>query len=205
MYQLIKNKIKWIRLRREWFRRNAHNHCSITEPVDIDKIRIGRESYGMIHAHFYHNDAASLQIGSYCSIGEGTHFVCSEHDYKRLSTFPFDAYVLNVREHPSTKGAIVIEDDVWIGMGCIILSGVTIHQGAVIGAGSVVAKDVPPYAVFAGGEIKKYRFEDTVIQRLLTIDFNKLDKETVKQYREQLYCPLDENFFESGLYSKIKK
>ncbi len=205
MCKIIWDKLKWIKLRREWFRRNAHNHCSIIAPVDIDKIAIGKESYGMIHAHFYHNAAERLEIGSYCSIGENTHFVFSEHDYTRLSTFPFEEFVLGRKEQNPSKGPIILEDDVWIGMNCIILSGVTIHQGAVVGAGSVVTKDIPPYAVFAGGKIRKYRFEQDVIQKLLAIDFDRLDREAVMQYRDMLYRPLDESFFESPLYSKLKR
>lgn len=205
MYQMIKNKLKWIKMRREWFRRNAHNHCSIIEPTDIDRIKIGKESYGMIHAHFYNNEEEYLQIGNYCSIGEETHFVFGEHDYKRLSTFPFDEYVLGSREQNPTKGMIKVEDDVWIGMHCIILSGVTIHQGAVIGAGSIVRRDIPPYAVYAGGEIKRYRFERNIIERLLTVDFGKLTREMVEQYRKQLYSPLDDSFFEGDLYTQIKR
>lgn len=205
MYRMIKDRLKWIRMRREWFRRNKHNHCSIMEPTDIDKIKIGKESYGMIHAHFYNNEAERLVIGNYCSIGEGTHFVLGEHDYKRLSTFPFDECVLGNKEQNPTRGAITIEDDVWIGMYCMILSGVTIHQGAVIGAGSVVRKDIPPYAVYAGGKIRKYRFEKNVIEKLLMIDFEKLDKELIEQYRALLYRSLDDGFFESELYAKIKR
>ncbi|VVS91972.1 DapH/DapD/GlmU-related protein [Desulfoluna spongiiphila] len=48
------------------------------------------------------------------------------------------------------QGAITIEDDVWIGAGAIILAGVTVGKGCVIGAGSVVTKDVPEYCVAAG-------------------------------------------------------
>lgn len=64
----------------------------------------------------------------------------------------------NIVDNKSWQGIdmapVVIEDKVWIGCNCIILKGVTIGEGAVIGAGSVVSKDVPPYTVFAGNPAK---------------------------------------------------
>ncbi len=51
--------------------------------------------------------------------------------------------------HPE-KGSLEVKDDVWIGFGAVVLSGITIGRGAVVAAGSVVTKDVPPYAIVAG-------------------------------------------------------
>lgn len=75
----------------------------------------------------------------------------------------------------SCKGAIIVDDDVWIGESAIIMAGVHIGRGAVIGAGAVVTKDVPPYAVAVGtpAKIVKYRFDHETIDKLLKIDFNK--------------------------------
>ena len=63
---------------------------------------------------------------------------------------------------------MIIGDDVWIGMDATILSGVTIGQGAVIAAGSVVVKDIPPYAIVGGNPAKviKYRFDEKTINSL---------------------------------------
>jgi chloramphenicol O-acetyltransferase type B len=52
---------------------------------------------------------------------------------------------------------IIIEDDVWIGVGCTVLSGITIGIGSVVAAGSVVTKDVEPYTIYAGNPAKKIR------------------------------------------------
>jgi len=73
--------------------------------------------------------------------------------------------------HPSCKGDIIIENDVWIGATATIMSGVKISNGAVVGAGSVVTKDVPPYAIVAGNPAKvvKYRFTEEQIEKLLSI------------------------------------
>lgn len=76
-------------------------------------------------------------------------------------------YICDVKEKlPENDADIVIEDDVWIGAGSIILKGVTVGEGSVIGAGSVVTKDVPPYAVVAGNPAKviKYRFSEEEIK-----------------------------------------
>jgi acetyltransferase-like isoleucine patch superfamily enzyme len=64
--------------------------------------------------------------------------------------------------HPSCKGNIIIQNDVWIGAKSTIMSGVKISNGSVVGAGSVVTKDVPPYAIVAGNPAKvvKYRFTE---------------------------------------------
>lgn len=71
--------------------------------------------------------------------------------------------------HPRCKGDVIIENDVWIGWGCTIFSGVRIGSGSVIGARSVVTKDVPPYAVVAGNPVKvvKYCFDQSTINSLL--------------------------------------
>ena len=71
--------------------------------------------------------------------------------------------------HPSTRGDVIIGNDVWLGSGCTIMSGVKIGDGAVIAANSTVTKDVPSYAIFAGNPAKvvKYRFTDKQIKELL--------------------------------------
>lgn len=73
------------------------------------------------------------------------------------------------------------DDDVWIGESAIIMAGVHIGRGAVIGAGAVVTKDVPPYAVAVGtpAKVVKYRFDYETIDKLLRIDFNKINKEEI--------------------------
>ncbi len=116
----------------------------------------------------------NLQIGNYCSIAKNVHFILDRnHDYKAVSTakLPF----LPAEENPSffirRKGQILIENDVWVGHGATIMSGITIHDGAVVAAMSVVTKDVPPYAIVGGNPAKiiGYRFSAEQIQKLLTI------------------------------------
>ena len=76
-----------------------------------------------------------------------------------------------------SKGKIIIEDDVWIGKGATILSGVTLGKGCIVGAKAVVAKDVPPYAIVVGNpsEIIKYRFDDNIIKILKDLAYDKIN------------------------------
>ena len=92
-----------------------------------------------------------------------------------------------------SRGDIVVGDDVWIGFGAAILSGVHIGQGAVIGAGAVVTKDVPPYCVVGGNPAKtiRYRFEEPVMEYLKTLDYGKLTDELVREHMEDLYLKID--------------
>ena len=87
----------------------------------------------------------------------------------------------------------MVDDDVWIGYGVIVMSGVHIGQGAVIAAGAVVTKDVPPYAIVGGvpSKVIKYRFNQSIIGFLLTLDYEKLDTELVQSHIDELYSPID--------------
>lgn len=166
--------------KRKWRKLNKHNH---TFPGNFDmpmeKVAIGNYTYGRIDARFYEQKNEELIIGNFCSIADGTVFICGgNHNYKFLSTYPF-GYYFDHKFVSFSKGPIVIEDDVWIGFGCLILSGVKIGKGAIIGAGSVITKDIPPYAIVCGNPAKviKYRFDENLIKQLLDVDFSKLNKE----------------------------
>lgn len=205
MFRVIIRRIKQIlelnKCLKEWRQKNSHNNTTIEKVFDIDKVEVGNETYGVINPYFYGNPDCRLKIGSYCSIAEGTKFVYGGHDYKRPTTFPIDYYILGQNEINTIKGPITVGDDVWIGMNAIILSGVTIGQGAVIGANSVVAKDVPPYAIYAGGRIIKYRFDEETIEKLLNFDFSTVLKEEIAQNRDLLYKNDGLSvFFASDLY-----
>lgn len=99
-----------------------------------NEVMIGRDN-SFIPAHA--NEENKIVIGNNVRLGPGIIFFGNSHDYSYLDL-------------PDKGGAIYIEDHVWIGGGCRILPGVTIHEGSVVAAGSVVSKDVPPYSVVAG-------------------------------------------------------
>lgn len=116
-----------------------------------------------------------LKIGKFCSIADGvTILLGGEHRTDWISTYPFNKFLdlaQTVEGHPGTKGDVVIQNDVWIGANTTILSGVTIHNGAVVGAGSLVCKDVPPYAVVAGNPARqiRLRFAENLVAELVKI------------------------------------
>lgn len=103
---------------------------------------------------------AIIEIGEFTSIGDRTEIHCSNK--VKIGNNVLISWDVNIIENDyhvaggSEKAAskIIIEDDVWIGAKSIILKNVTIGKGAIVGAGAVVTKDVPPYALFAGNPAK---------------------------------------------------
>lgn len=192
----------------DWRKNNMHNFTSISPmvfPDDrniCDVISVGKGTYGNINLRWFYGNDEHLSIGNYCSIAEGVVFLTSgNHHMDRVSSFPFAHYYhMGEKYYPPFKGQIVVQDDVWIGLNVIVLSGVTIGQGAVIGAGSVVAKDVPPYAIYVGNKVVKYRFDNDIIEKLLRFDYSKLEEQDIIDNKNWLNAKLDNGFFESEFY-----
>jgi serine acetyltransferase len=103
--------------------------------------------------------------------------------------------------HPTCKGNITIENDVWIGSKSTIMSGVKIHNGAVVGANSVVTKDVPPYAIVAGNpaQIIKFRFDVDQIQALQEIRWWNWDEEKIKKEAMELWSTNIDDFIQKHI------
>ncbi len=180
---------------RKWRKKNVHNKTFLTAPLfDVNCVSVGKETYGPINVEMSRHDTF-LKIGNFCSIANGVTFVLSaEHNINLISTYPFKVLYTNTADSEAlSKGDIVVDDDVWIGYGVTILSGVHIGQGAVIAAGAVVTKDVEPYQIVAGVPAKpiKYRFDKELINELLKVDFSALDRETVEKNINELYLPLE--------------
>ena len=122
----------------------------------------------------------SLRIGKFCSIACGAKFLfaSANHTQASVSTYPFPIFFeewdLDIGDVTSAwdhKGDIVIGNDVWIGYEAVVMAGVTIGDGAIIGARAVVTKDVPQYTIVGGVPARKIRrrFSDDVIARLLEL------------------------------------
>ena len=84
-----------------------------------------------------------IQIGNNCSISQHISIIASNHKYDRSSLIRSQLWDLK-------NNYVIIKDDVWVGANVVILPGVTVSRGAIIGAGSIVTKDVPEYAIILG-------------------------------------------------------
>lgn len=130
--------------------------------------------------------SAQVTIGRYCSIApyvqmhSMTQHSCIEHP-ELVST-------KQLKDYPPTlaEEKIIIGNDVWIGRNAVLLGGITIGDGAIIGAFSVVAKDIPPYAIVVGNPAKiiRYRFTEEQIQKLLQIKWWFWDDDKVEANKE---------------------
>ena len=96
-------------------------------------------------------------------------------------------------DEATSKGKIEISDDVWIGTNALILSGVHIGKGAVVAAGSVVTKDVPPFAIVGGvpAKVIKYRFPDDIIACLMKCDYSNISDDMIKEHFELFNSEMD--------------
>ncbi len=178
-----------------WKKNNSDNNIILKELFNYNKVIAGKHSYGTIDLLMHSKEPHKLYIGNFCSIAPNVLFIiASDHNYKCLSTFPFKVMVAGEKAEALSKGDIIVKDDVWIGANSTILSGVTINQGAIVAAGSVVTKDVPPYAIVGGNPAKviKYRFSEPIIQKLLKIDYSKLSDETILNNLDTMYEEITE-------------
>ncbi|MFQ6186457.1 CatB-related O-acetyltransferase [Sinorhizobium meliloti] len=129
---------------------------------------MGRYSY--INSGFIRR---AVEIGRYCSIGRNVTIGTGTHDIRGLTTSPVLPTPRNLTKYADEKRkkTVVIGHDVWIGDQVIVLNGVTIGTGAVIAAGSIVTKNVPPYAIVGGNYAKPIgpgtRFPQHICDRLL--------------------------------------
>lgn len=176
----------------QWRDLNKHNETILTRshgPINLNQLTVGRRSYGGITVWTFGNPDERLAIGSFVSIADDVTFLLGgNHPTQGFSTFPFKTKYFATLE-ATTKGAIIVGDDVWIGYNSIILSGVTIGQGAVVAAGSIVTKDVDPYSIVGGNPAKliKHRFAPEIIEKMLTIDYSKISDQSILRNRDALY------------------
>lgn len=140
-----------------------------------------------------------LQIGKFCSIACGAKFLfnSANHTLSSLSTYPFPLFFeewglekKDVTNAWDNKGDIVIGNDVWIDYEAVVLTGVTIGDGAIIGTRAVVTKNVPPYTIVGGVPAKpiKKRFSEETISALLEIQWWNWSKERIARNIGAIQC-----------------
>lgn len=179
------------KFKRIWREKNESNKTFAVNVFPIHMVKVGKCSYGPIEV-ILPNENMKINIGNYVSIGPEVKFLGGAHYYKRISTYPFQSLVYHEATMTKKNCDINIEDDVWIGYDTIIMEGVTIGKGAVIGARSIVAKDVPPYSIFVGNKVIKKRFSDGIIEKVKRIDFSAIEHSADDAYRKYCQVEVDE-------------
>ncbi len=156
----------------------------VQDPKDFEKNNV---------LYQYPINKDKLIMGKFCSVACGAKFLfnSANHSLASLSTYPFPIFfeewgldVKNIRQAWDNKGDIVIGNDVWIGYEAVVLAGVTIGDGAVIGARAVVSKDIPPYTIAAGVPAKpiRKRFSQDTIRSLLEIKWWNWSEERIARH-----------------------
>ncbi len=165
-----------------WFEPPCHIYSRF---ADWTEFRIG--AFSILQS----GRIGNLHMGRYCSVAPDVIIGANEHpvdwlgttrltyqpgiyDFHRIAGAP-DLKELDrkKRPFPTSWKVTTVGNDVWIGMGAFVKAGITIGDGAVIGAKSVVVKDVPPYSIVAGSpaKVRKYRFPDGIIERLMALQW----------------------------------
>ena len=147
----------------------------------------------------YDCDVINCEIGAFCSIADGVIIGGAQHPLNWVSTSPVfykadggTGLHLGSLDIPKNKRTI-IGHDVWIGHRAILMQGITIGNGAVIGAGAVVTKDVPPYAIVAGvpAKIIRYRFDENTIAQLQSTQWWTLPDNILRVYSNYISKPME--------------
>lgn len=149
-----------------------------------------------------HDDSASeewgplghvdkLIIGNFVCIAAEAVILMGGNSTHRLDWVSFYPFAASVKEAYQPRGDTVLKDGCWIGMRAMIMPGITIGEGAVVAAGAVVTKDVPPYTVVGGNPacMIKRRFPEADIARLLKLRLYELTEETLLQLQPLLSSP----------------
>lgn len=169
--------------------------CFIENAYGYGNIFLGRYVSISGPGTVLHSTKGKIVIGSFSSIGQNV----AINEFNHCITKPCSSFMKrrcfddNSFEEGTTKGDIIIEEDVWVGSNSCIMSGVHIGRGAIVGAGAVVTKDIPPYAIVGGvpAKILKYRFSDEAIARLENMKWWLWDKETIKKNKGFFYTDVE--------------
>ena len=160
---------------------NFEDEVRVSSNAEISHTKIGYLSSVGRYTKITHSE-----IGKFCAISWDSTINAISHPYNHLtiSAFPYVPHIGHfVVKRKQNYKKVIIKNDVWIGANSVILPGITIGNGAIIGAGCVVTKDVPDYAIVVGvpAKIIKYRFEPEIIKKLLELQWWHLDPKVIKE------------------------
>lgn len=169
-----------------------HNSSKVEAGSQIFNVKMGKYSFCG-----YDCEISNCEIGSFTSIANGVVIGGGMHPMDWVGMSPVfykgrDSVKAKFSEFDrKVVKPTIIGNDVWIGRNALVKQGVNIGTGAVIGMGSVVTKDVPPYAIFAGNPAKfiRYRFNDDIIQRLLESCWWELDEKILSRAAKNIKDP----------------
>lgn len=159
--------------------------AKVYECVQVSNSTMGDYSYVGRNSRVIYAD-----IGKFCSIAGETKIGMGTHTLDKISTSPIFTESKNGTKHSWVKVSavnpfkrVIVGNDVWIGVRTMVMGGVKIGDGAVIGAGSIVTKDVPPYAVVVGvpAKVVRYRFPREQIEALLAHPWWCLPEEQLRE------------------------
>ena len=134
---------------------------ALTSDFTYRNVTIGNDVYIGPHALFLCTES-QIFIGNKVLFGPHVTIIGGDHRITDVGRFIYDV----LDKHPEDDQDVHIEDDVWIGTNTTLLKGVTVGRGAVVAAGALVVKDIPPYAIVGGvpAKVLKYRFTPEQIQ-----------------------------------------
>lgn len=180
----------------QWRENNKHNYTVVRNILGGSPIiTIGEGTYGELNILSYKNKEEGLEIGNYVSIASNVWFILGgNHQMNTYSNYPIASMFIELcpEKDALTKGKIIIEDEVWIGANVTILSGITIGKGAIVAAGSVVTKDVPPYSIVGGNPAKIIRYRNNKELRTTLPNLINIPKEVVLENIDLFYKELSE-------------
>jgi chloramphenicol O-acetyltransferase type B len=155
-------------------------------------VELGRHTYGFGEDTFpIFTEGARIVVGAFCAIdNEARIHGGGEHVITRAASFPLNAMLFDRGKRNAIDdretGPTVIGNDVWIGKGATVLTGLTVGDGAVVGTRAVVTKPVAPYAIVVGNpaRILRYRFEPEIRERLLALRWWDWSDEEIRARRQ---------------------
>lgn len=155
----------------------VHSSTRIASDVSLKFCTIGKHNYIARRNSLY-----NVEVGNYCCFGPDIHIGGMQHSYWWYSMSPI------LSDECKSPDRTVIGNDVWLGAGCIIKQGVKIGDGAVVGAGSFVNKDVEPFSIVVGSPAKllRYRFGEDVREAIIKSGYWDKDPKEAKQILNEL-------------------